>query len=111
MIMNGALSQSLRDYLPNLFVAVLILTFGYFAAKIVSRIVTNLLQATGVNRFTVRKGETAEAGRLQLATLIGYVVFVLILMPIVIAALQALRQGFIDQNVRSLSEGSGGIHG
>jgi hypothetical protein len=78
-------------FLPNLFVAVLILTFGYFVAKIVSRIVTNLLQATGVNRFHLPKGETAEAGRLQPATLIGYVVFVLILVPIVIATLQTLH--------------------
>ena len=78
-------------FLPNLFVAALILVFGYFAAKIVSRIVTNLLLAAGINRLTGRKDKTAAVGRLQLATLIGYVVFVLILVPIVIAGLQALH--------------------
>lgn len=78
-------------FLPNLFVGVLILIVGYFAAKIVSRIVTNLLQAAGVNRLTGVKEGTDQAGQLQLAAFIGYVVFVLILVPIVIASLQALQ--------------------
>lgn len=78
-------------FLPNLFVAALILIFGYIAAKIVSRIVTNLLLALGINRLTGRKDEASVVGRLQLATLLGYVVFVLLLVPIVIAGLQALH--------------------
>lgn len=78
-------------FLPNLFVAALILIFGYFGAKIVSRIVTNLLKASGINRLTKVTGKAGEKGEVELAKLIGYVVFVLILVPIVIAALQALN--------------------
>ena len=78
-------------FLPNVFVTAMILIFGYFAAKIVSRIVTNLLLASGANRLTLRKGGADKTGQLQLATLVGYVVFVLILIPIVIAALQSLH--------------------
>ena len=78
-------------FLPNLIIAALILIIGYLAAKIVSRVVINLLKATNINRFIDRKGGTTKAGGLQLSKIIGYVVFILILIPIVIAALQALH--------------------
>ena len=78
-------------FLPNLLVAGLILCFGYFAAKIVSRIVTNLLETLGLNRLGDMGGQRAAAGQLQFATLIGYVVFVLIVVTVTIAALQSLQ--------------------
>ena len=88
--LHGMLNKILA-FLPNLFVAVMILGFGYFAAKIVSRIVTKLLKAAGIDRLAGRTEADAASGRLHLATLIGYVVFVLVLVPIVIAALQSLQ--------------------
>ena len=86
-----AMLNRILAFLPNFFVAVMILGFGYFAAKIVSRIAINLLEAAGIDRLTVSTKADATHGKLHLAVLIGYVVFVLILVPIVIAALQSLQ--------------------
>ena len=92
-------------FLPNLFVAGLILIVGFFVAKIISRIVTNLLQAAGINRLTNgKKGKPAEGKGLQLATFIGYVVFVLILVPVVIAALQTLQLTSITRPAERMLE-------
>jgi hypothetical protein len=78
-------------YLPRLFAAAVILIVGWFVAKIVQRIATSFLAAVGVDRFSERIGLTRLLGRQTLSSLLGLVVFILILLPVVIAALQALQ--------------------
>jgi len=77
-------------YLPNIFAAVLIAVIGWFIARIVQRIVTNLLAAVGVDRLSERVGLSQVLGQQQLSDVIGLVVYVLILIPVLIAALDAL---------------------
>ena len=77
-------------YLPNLFGAALILAVGWFVARIVQRIVTNLLVAVGADRLSDRVGLSDVLGEQKLSGAVGVVLYVLILIPVLIAALDAL---------------------
>lgn len=76
--------------LPNIVKAIVIGFVGWFIARIVRNIVTNLLIAVGTDRLGSRVGLT-RVGRQSLSSILGTVVFVLILIPTVIAALDALQ--------------------
>ncbi|NJK36754.1 MAG: mechanosensitive ion channel [Oscillatoriales cyanobacterium RM2_1_1] len=83
--------------LPNIFAAVLIAGAGWIIAQIVRRIVTNLLAATGIDNFGRRFGFGGAAGGQSLSGIIGTIVFVLILIPIAIAALERLKINAISE--------------
>ncbi len=74
--------------LPNVFGAVLIGVVGWFLAKIVRDVVSNLLTAAGTDRLGEQVG---LRGTMSLSHLLGLVVYILILVPAVVAALQALE--------------------
>lgn len=78
-------------FLPNILTAVLIIVVGWFVAKIVRQIITNLLTAVGLNSFGEKIGLTKVLGNQSLASLIGLVAYILILLPIIIAGLNALQ--------------------
>ncbi|MCC5613887.1 mechanosensitive ion channel [Nostoc sp. CHAB 5836] len=77
--------------LPNILAAILIGAVGWFIANVVRRIVTNLLATTGIDHLGSRLGLSATAGVQPLSSIIGTIVYVLILIPVAIAALNALR--------------------
>ena len=83
--------DSILGFLPNLFAAGLLLVVGWFVAKLVQRITTNLLSAAGVNRLSERVGLESAIGGQSLSGLIGLLVFILILIPVAIASLNALQ--------------------
>jgi len=87
---QGMLSKIL-GFLPNLFVAGLILVIGWFLARIVQRIVTNLLAAVGTDRLSDKVGLAPVLGTKQLSWVVGFIVYVLILIPVLIATLNALE--------------------
>jgi hypothetical protein len=78
-------------FLPNLFAAGLILGFGWLLARIVQRLVSNLLAAIGVDRFGEKQGIERTLGDQKLSGVIGLLVYVLVLVPVIIAALNSLR--------------------
>jgi len=80
---QGMLDKFL-GFLPNLFAAVLIGVIGWFVARIVRQIVTSLLAAVGSDRLSDR------VGLAPLSKLVGLIVYILILIPVTIAALNAL---------------------
>ncbi len=84
-------------FLPNLFAAGLILAIGWFVARIVQRIVTNLLAAVGSDRLSERVGLAPVLGKQQLSGLLGLIVYILILIPVLIAALNALALEAVTQ--------------
>jgi hypothetical protein len=86
---QGMINQIL-GFLPNIFAAGLILAIGWFIARIVQRIVTNLLAAVGADQLSERVGLASVLGKQQLSGLLGLVVYVLVLIPVLIAALNAL---------------------
>jgi Conserved TM helix len=77
--------------LPNILAAILIAVVGWFIANVVRRIVTNLLATTGIDHLGSRLGLSASAGVQPLSSILGTIVYVLILIPVAIAALNALR--------------------
>jgi hypothetical protein len=86
---QGMINQ-LLGFLPNVFAAGLILAIGWFVARIVQQIVTNLLAAVGADQLSERVGLAPALGERRLSGLLGLVVYVLILIPVLIAALNAL---------------------
>jgi Conserved TM helix len=84
----------LNDFLaalPRIVEAIVIALVGWFIARIVRGIVTNLLVAAGANRLGARLGLRPTPGGLSLSALVGTVVYVLILIPTAIASLEALE--------------------
>ncbi len=86
---NNLLNQILAA-VPNILTAIVIGAAGWLLAQVVRRIVTNLLTATGTDRLGARFGISRATGGQTLSWLIGTIVFVLILIPTTIAALNAL---------------------
>src|SRR6478672_10081953 len=77
--------------LPNILAAILIGAAGWLVAQVVRRIVTNLLAATGTDHLGRRFGLSQAAGGQTLSWLIGTFLYILILIPTAIAALNALK--------------------
>jgi hypothetical protein len=77
-------------FLPNLAAAAIVLVVGWFAARIIQRIVSGLLSAAGVDRLSERVGIAQVLGPQSLSGLLGLLVYVLILIPVVIASLDTL---------------------
>jgi len=76
--------------IPSIFAAGLSLLVGWLIARIVRQIVVNLLAATTIDQFGDRIGVSGETQPRPLSKIIGSVVYILILIPAVIAALTAL---------------------
>lgn len=73
--------------LPNIFAAVVIALVGWLVAKVLRGLVTNLLAASGVDRFSNREHLTEGV---KLSQLGGTLAFILVIVPTLIAALDAL---------------------
>ncbi|SDN03179.1 mechanosensitive ion channel [Bacillus sp. OK048] len=79
-------------FIPKLFAAALIVLIGWLIAKIVRDILTNFLKSVGSDnvgsRFGfLKNGEEATS----LSTMIGNIVFILLLIPVIITALEKLE--------------------
>lgn len=85
------LLDDILSILPNVLAALFIGATGWLIAQIVRRIVTNLLAATGTDLLGARVGLTQSRGGQTLSWIVGTIVYVLILIPTAIAALNALR--------------------
>lgn len=77
-------------FLPNILAACLILALGWLVARIVQRVVANLLAAAGFDALGERIGLSTAAGGRTASQIVGLVLYVLILIPVAIAALNAL---------------------
>ena len=77
--------------LPRILKAVILATVGWLVATVVKKIVTNLLTATGVDKMGSRLGVSQTSGSQNISGIIGTVVYVLILIPVAIAALSDLN--------------------
>ena len=78
--------DDLLAVIPNIIGAGIILLVGWFVAKIVRQILTNLLAATGIDNLN----EQLNLQEQKLSAIIGVVVYALIMIQVVIAALDTL---------------------
>lgn len=83
--------ETILGFLPNLFSAAIILAVGWFAARIIQRVVSSLLAAVGADRLSERVGLAPVLGAQRLSGMLGQIVYVLVLIPIVVSALDALQ--------------------
>ncbi len=80
------LIASIIAFIPNLIAAVVILAVGYVLARVVKGLVTQLARGLGADRLARRVGLG-----LSLSQLAGTLVYALVLIPAIIAALNALE--------------------
>jgi hypothetical protein len=83
--------------LPNILGAGLIFLVGWLASRIVRQITTNFLASIGADRLGEQTGLRSALGGQRLSKVIGTIVYVLILIPIIISALNVL-------NIEAVSE-------
>lgn len=98
------LLNNILNILPNVFAAVLIGVAGWFVAQVVRRLVSNLLVATGTDRLGAKFGLTGEGDKKSLSWLLSTVVYVLVLIPFAISALNALRIDAISEPAIAMLE-------
>jgi hypothetical protein len=87
---QGMLDQILA-MLPNILGAVILGAVVWFVANIVRRIVTNLLAATGIDRIGEKIGMSRARGQQSLSSIIGTIVFALILIVGAVPVLDQLQ--------------------
>jgi len=74
-------------YLPNILGALVVAAIGWFIARVIREIVTNLLSAIGTDNLGERLGLSAER---SLSSLIGMLVYIFIWLVVLISALDVL---------------------
>lgn len=90
------------EFLPRLFAAALILVLGWLLARIARQLVTSVLAAMGIDRLATRMGFADALGSQRLSGILGTVVFVLILLPVITAALDALQLEALTQPLSNM---------
>ena len=98
----NAMISKLLGFLPSLFGAAVVLGIGVLMAGIARRVVTGLLQAAGSEKLAARLGLASALGERSLAGIAGSVVFALVLLPALAAALQALGLDAVTRPVSQL---------
>lgn len=110
------MADSLLAFIPNILGAGLVLFIGWFIAKFVRDIVTNIAHGFGADRLPEKIGISDSKGSNQsgapsepkkeenkgdkpisLSQVIGNIVYVLILIPVIIAALEILQIAAITE--------------
>lgn len=84
------LLNSFLGFIPKLVAAALIFAIGYVVAKIVRDILTKFLEAAGLDRLAERFHLSDYVKGSSLAKAIGTIVFIFIMIPVTISALEAL---------------------
>lgn len=94
----GTVTQPLNDvvedilgFLPNLIAAILILIVGWVVATVLRRVVENIVRAFGVDRAGDRAGLRTDQQMPPLSEVVGLILFAIILIPAIVAALNALE--------------------
>jgi len=82
--------DTILSAIPNIFAAAISLFVGWLIARIVRQIVVNLLAVTKIDKFGEQIGISGESQTEPFSKIIGSIVYILILIPAVITALNAL---------------------
>jgi Conserved TM helix len=96
------LLNDILSALPNIFKAALIGIVGWFVARIVRELVTNLLAAAGTERLAAKIGLNRAAPGQSLSGLLGTIVYLMVLIPTAVAALDALQIPAISRPATSM---------
>ncbi len=91
-------------FLPNAIAAAIIFFVGRIVAVIVREVVTNFLAAAGADAGAERLGVGRLFGEKKLSGIAGVLVYFFIIVPIVVAALDALQVSAISDPVKAMLE-------
>lgn len=92
----ASMATKFLDFIPNLIAAVIIIVFGVFLSKLVKQLLTMLLNKTKLNSLQQKAGIEENQGY-TFTDIIANIVYAVILIIFVIAALQVL-------NLKSISD-------
>ncbi len=85
------LLNSIMGFVPNLLGAAIIFFIGMVVARIVRDLVVTFLQTVDFDKWANRGGIDAVTGNSTISRTIGTIIYVLIIIPIAILALEALK--------------------
>ena len=91
--------EKVLTYLPNLLSAAVILLLGLWVAQVVRKAVTGLVVISRLNSFGEQMGVSKLFGNNGLASMIGVVAYVLVVIPVVISSLTALQIEVLSNSV------------
>lgn len=86
---NGLLN-TVWSYVPNVVAAVIVLVVGFMIAKLVRQLLIPLFDKLSVNKLQEKAG-IEVSGADKLSGTLAYIVYVLILIPTIVMALEVLR--------------------
>jgi hypothetical protein len=98
---NAMMSQMFA-FIPRLIGAVAVFAIGYLVANVIRQVITGLLTAAGSEKLAAKLNMAGALGKGGLAGMVGLIVFVLIMLPIIAAALQPLGLESISQPVTNM---------
>ena len=84
------------NFIPNIIASVIILLVGVFVANIIRQLLTPVLRKLNIDRIQEKAGLKVGEGS-TVSSMISYIVYILILIPVIIAALQVLNITAITQ--------------
>ncbi len=86
--------EEFLSYIPNIFGALVTLLIGWFIARVIRQVVTNLMAALGSDQFGERLG---LAGERSLSKMVGTILYTFILLFTIISALDSLNIAAISE--------------
>lgn len=89
--------EKLLSFLPNLFAAVAIILIGWVLAKVIQKITINFLKSIGINALADKVGISKITGNYKFSDILGTTVYIVLLIPIAIAGLSALKINSITE--------------
>lgn len=105
----NAMLTRLLSFVPNLMGSAIVFGIGFLMARIVRELIVGLLTAAGSEKLASKLGIASALGKHTLAGLVGTVVFALILLPTLVAALQPLGLDAVTQSVSRLLDAVMGL--
>lgn len=90
------LLNTVWGYVPNIVAAVIVLVIGFFVAKMVRQLLVPLFDKLKINKLQEKAGIEAK-GAAGLSSTLAYIVYVLILIPMIVMALDVLHIDVISE--------------
>ena len=91
---NGLLN-TVWGYVPNIVAAVIVLVIGFFIAKLVRQLLVPVFDKLSINKIQEKAG-IEVSGADKLSSTLAYIVYVLILIPMIVVALDVLNISVIS---------------
>ncbi|MEL6875802.1 MAG: mechanosensitive ion channel, partial [Pseudomonadota bacterium] len=98
------LLDTVMGFIPNIVGAGIIFFIGSIVAKIVKDLVVTFMQTINLDKWANRAGAEQVTGNSAISNTIGTIIYVLIIVPVAIAALQALQISAISGPAVTLLE-------